>query len=1051
MAIELSRIVATRRFAALGALLLAGTAWPALAQTAPAAPAASSVADEASDDIVVTGYRESLQSSTNAKRNSTGFSDTIFAEDIGKFPDTNIAETFNRIPGITISRETTGEGLNIAIRGLGTNFTKVLLNGAPVAIASTGRTDAQSTNREVDLDLFPIELFTQLTVNKTQAADMVEGGTSGVVNMRSARPFDNPGTHLTYSLSGVENTSADKLGARGSIIASGTFGDFGILVGAAGFRNKVRTVGYETIGLTNPNLSAAQFGAATGANATGGGNWTIPGTVPANAGNGLVTGATIDQAFLLAQNPGANISQIDNGLIPRLGRPSDEFGTKDRYNFIASLEYRPSDDIHLYVDGMYGRKKNNLQRIDMNWVGRNGAAIPLKTTYDRSDCTAGCVVTKGTYANAQFFLEYRPFIEDTEFWGINPGGEWTISDNLKLNLQANYTKSKFHRESPTVLVITPASSGLTVNYDYNNGGVPIIGVTGANLNDPAAFGWNGGRVNIQDEKRRTETKGIHGDLTWGDKHLSLKVGGAYDDVSRRIQAFDNSQAWQNAVCGDNPSIFVPSPNTQPPCLGQSIVGSPATLNAADSRYPLYPGYGTYFTQGATTPYTYRGSLIPQSALAGFLMPGPDGFITVDWNKFKAASNYDAFHDSAPEGTGSNTGASGGYVREKTTGAFAEVNGDVPVGDNQLQFNAGVRWVHTNQTIGGFVSLPDPRNTPPDPDGAGPLTAPVVGDGGKYPNIVNFVYRENKYDNWLPSVSAAFHIGDSAVARASVSRTMTRPDPNAQLPGLSFSSPSADVGSIGNSALEPYLSTNFDVGFEYYTGKEGYVGVAAFRKAVTGFTTNGTTTLPFSALAAYGVTYDTLSPTQQQAITARGGPGTATVVIQQQVNASGTLKINGLEFNWVQPLDFLLGKYLGLNGFGFQANLTLIDQKGAGAASTSAVALGVAPVSYNITAYYEGHGLTVRASTTFNQGSQSSGTNQNGIPLAALFTDDYQQYDLSSSLDLNKVFGSQGLPQITFDVVNIFNAEQRSYFQFPGATFTSYKPGTTFLVGLRGRF
>ena len=1070
MAITPQGTVATRRFMAIGAMLLAGTAWPALAQSAAGTPAPQTTAvtdpgqDNAADDIIVSGYRESLQSSTNAKRDSTGFRDSIFAEDIGKFPDTNIAETFNRIPGITISRETTGEGLNIAIRGLGTNFTKVLLNGAPVAIASTGRTDAQSTNREVDLDLFPIELFTQLTVDKSQTADMVEGGTSGVVNMRSARPFDKPGTHLTYSIQGVDNTSANKIGVRGSLIASATMGDFGILAGFAGVHNNVRTRGYETIGLTNPGLStpeslAAAAGRSTpnatdianaqcsagkaNCNLTGGGNWTIPGAVPANAGNGLTTGDTINQAFLLAHNPNANIGQIDNGLIPRLGRPSDEFGTKDRYNGIVSMEYRPSDDIHLYVDAMYGKKKNDMQRIDMNWVGRNGAAIPLNTQYDRSDCTAGCVVTKGTYANAQFFLEYRPFIENTEFWGVNPGAEWKFADSLKLNLQGNYTKSVFHRESPSVVVITPASSGITVNYDYNNGGVPIIGVTGADLNNPAAFGWPGGRVNIQDERRRTETKGVRGDLTWGDRKLSLKVGGAYDDISRRIQGFDNSQAWQNAVCGDNPSIFLPSPNTQPPCQGLNQTGAPP------AGYPAYPGYGTYYTQGATTPYTYAGSLIPAASLANYLTKGPDGFITVDWDKFKAASQYDKFHNAAPESSGTNTGASGGYVRERSTAAFAEVNGNLPVGDNSLQFNAGVRWVHTRQTIGGFVSLPDPRNTPADPDGAGPLVAPVVGDGGKYPNIVTFNYIDHSYNNWLPSASAAFHIGNNAVARASVSRTMTRPDPNAQLPGLSFSSPSADVGTVGNSALAPYLSTNFDVGFEYYTGKEGYLGVAAFRKAITGFTTPGTTTLPFAALAAYGVTYDTLSPTQQAAITARGGPGSATVVIQQQVNATGTLFVNGLEFNWVQPLDFLLGRYLNLNGFGFNANLTLIDQHGTGAAP--AVALGVSPVTYNITAYYEGHGLTVRASTTFNRGSQSSGINQNGIGAAALFTSDYRQYDLSSSLDLEKVFGTHGLPQLTFDVVNIFNAEQRSYFQFPNATFTSYKPGTTFFVGLRGRF
>src|SRR5438132_232074 len=147
-------------------------------------------------NIVVTGYRASLRSSTNAKKKSVGFVDTIFAEDIGKFPDTNIAESFNRIPGVTITREVTGEGLEVSIRGLGPNFTRVTLNNAPILVASTGRTDSQNTNREVDLDLFPTELFTKLTVTKSPTAGLLEGGAAGTVDMRSARPFDHPGTHV---------------------------------------------------------------------------------------------------------------------------------------------------------------------------------------------------------------------------------------------------------------------------------------------------------------------------------------------------------------------------------------------------------------------------------------------------------------------------------------------------------------------------------------------------------------------------------------------------------------------------------------------------------------------------------------------------------------------------------------------------------------------------------------------------------------------------------------------------------------------------------------
>lgn len=1030
------------RKVALAALLLSSTAWPAYAQTAapagqdapaPAAQDSAAQAPEAGDEIIVSGYRKSLQSSTNAKREATGFTDSIFAQDIGKFPDTNIAESFNRIPGVTISRDITGEGLQVTIRGLGTNFTRVLLNNAPIAVASTGGDGQQSTNREVDLDLFPTELFTKLEVQKSPNADRLEGGAAGTVNMRSARPFDSPGTHITYSGQAIKNTNSDRYGYRGSLLASTTMGDFGVLFGVAGQHNEIRTVGFESVGWTNPNLSAAQNPAST-RNNTGGGNWTIPGTVPANAGiPGVATGTVIDQALLLQLNPGANITQIDNGIIPRLGRETDEYGYKERLNFIGSIEYK-GDSVHAYIDGMFARKRNNMQRIDMDWVGRNGAIIPVNTQYDRSDCTTGCTVTKGTYYNAQFFLEYRPYFESLQYWGVNPGIEWQIADKLKLAVNGNYTKSQFHRESPTVLPITAAGSGLTVNYDNTGGDFPTI-TSNVDLNNPANFVWAGGRVNLQDERRWTSTKGARGDLTWGDSRLNLQVGAAYDDVSRTIRGYDNSQAWQNAVCGDNPSLFLPSPNSQPPCAGLNT----ATPGAG---YPTYPGYGTGYTAGQTTPLVYRGSLIPASTLSSYLLPGPDGFVTLDWNKFKVASNYDAFHDSAPESGGANTGASGGYIRERTIGGYAEVNGDLPVGDNRITFNAGLRWVRTMQTVGGRVTLPDPRNTP-----AAPAVAPA--DGGLYPNIVNFVYTDNDYDNWLPSASAAFHIGDHAVARAAISRTMTRPNPGNMLPGLSFGSPSADIGSVGNSDLKPYISDNIDLGFEYYTGAEGYIGFAAFRKAVTGFTVNGNVTVPFASLSQYGVTYSTLNPTQQAAIDSRGGPNNATVVLTQQVNATGTLKVNGLELNWVQPLDFLLDRYLGLKGFGFNANLTLISQSGSGAAP--AVATGVSPVTYNLSAYYENRGVSLRLSTTFNQGNVISGANQNGITNASLFVDDYQQWDFSSSFDLNEILGAKHLPEITVDVQNLTKSSQRTYFQYSNAAYYVFNPGRVVMIGLRGRF
>ena len=1011
------------RFAIAGILGTAALAMPA-AYAQDATPAAQG---EEVEEVVVTGFRAALESSTNAKRESVGFSDSIFAEDIGKFPDSNLAESFNRIPGITITRETSGEGINIAIRGLGTNFTRVLLNDAPVAIASTGRTDSQNTNREVDLDMFPTELFSQLTVHKSSDAHTLEGGAAGTVNMRMARPFDKEGSRLAYSIQGIDNKNADGTGAKGSILASTTWETFGVLVGVSAVQNKVNTIGYETIGWTNPNLSAAQFGAATGANSTGGGNWTIPATVPANAGNGLTTGDTIDRAYLLALNPGLTIQQIDNALIPRLGRPSAEFGTKDRYNGVISLEYRPSDSLHFFLDSMYGKKENDMQRIDMNLVGRNGALIPINMQVDRENCAAGCVVTSATFANAQYTLEYRPFIEDTDFWGTNPGMNWQIADKWNLDVQGNYTNSTFHRESPTFMVATPASSGVTIEYT-NDGGIPDTMSTNVDLNNPANFVWAGGRVNMQDEKRETETKGGRANLTWGDDKLNIKLGGSHDEVSRNIVPYDNSQAWQNAICGGNPSQIVPGPNGQPPC------------NGLNTGAPAYPAYGTGYTAGFP-PLTYGGSLIPQSSLANYLRPGPTGFITADWNAVVRDSNYNAFHDASPDAGSSNTSATWGSINEKVTGVYTEVNGDASIGDNKLRYNVGVRYVQTDQIVGSRVSRTDPRNPAP------PASGPNPADGSLYPNVVSYEESKSDYDKVLPSATVALNVSENAIVRAGLSKTMTRPNPNALLPGLNFSGPSADVGSLGNSALDPYISNNIDLGFEYYTGGEGYFGFAAFRKSLTGFTVTQATTMPFSNLAQYGVTYATLSPTQQAAIDSRGGPSVATVTLNQQVNADGKLIVNGLEFNWVQPLDFGSD---ALKGLGFTANYTFIDQKGQGAAP--AVATGVSPETYNATLYYENHGISARVSTTSTKGSQSTGPGgQNGITAAELFSDDYTQYDFSSSFDLGEWFGNTWVPQLTVDVINLTNAEQRSYFQFNNATFTQYDPGRTVIVGLRGSF
>jgi TonB-dependent receptor len=940
---------------------------------------ASSVAHaqkEEVEEVVVTGYKASLQSATNAKRASTSLVESVFAEDIGKFPDLNVAESIGRIPGIQLTRDINGDGLQIAIRGLGTNFTKVLLNGSQIAVASGGSVDSQNQNREVDLNLFPTELFTRIDVSKTPLASTVEGGLAGVVNMRSARPFDSKdeGFHSTYQGQLAYTEINEETSPRAALTTSWRNENFGVLFGLAGVNSKSTTEGYETIGWSNMNLSAAQCGTATAApcDTIGGNNINVPATVPAGAGAGLVAGTVVDAAFLQANNPNATLQQIGDGLLPRLSRPAYIDGTRDRVSGLLSLEYRPSDETQFYLDAMWADASREFDRLDVNWVGRFGSLIPMNMEVDENN-----VVTKGTFANAQFFLEARPYSEDVDFYNVNPGAHFEFGDNHELDLQVNSSRSEFFRESPTVLINTPMGQGTVVNYENTGGDYPQV-TTNVDLNDPNA-GWvfAGGRLNIANEKRITETDGAHLDYRFGDSVQNIRFGLAYDEVSRTISSRDNSARWEDVVCRNGLDADGNSPATgRLPCDG------------------LNPNSG-----------------IPQAQLASYLKPGPYGFITVDFDRFMADTNYHELSKNAPENNSAPTGASTGAVDEETYGAYVELNGTTEIANRNLSFNLGTRYVTTDQLI------------------SGPVT---IGGVREYQNL------DSTYDAFLPSFNSTLDVMDDVKLRLSASRTLTRANPSAMLPATQFSDPSAQQATQGNPNLSPYLATNFDIGGEWYTGDEGYVGVTFFNKQVTGFTVLGTNTIPFLQL---GVPYDTLTDLQRGAIDSRGGPNAATVTVQQQVNSPGNLELRGQEITWVQPLDMII------EGLGFNANFTKIDQKGEGQGAP-AQAIGVSPQTYNFTGYWENYGASLRLSYTWYDAQVISGPNQNGISFAQLKADERGQWDLSASYQFEGVVTE---PMITLNISNLTGEPLRTTYQYDNAAFTFYDPGYTATLGIRGSF
>src|SRR5688572_26035960 len=297
-----------QRIFTLSPLVLAVlAALPATAQQQPTSPAPIR--------IEVTGYRAAIESALAEKRDENAMVDVVKAEDVAKFPDTNLAEAMQRISGVTISREA-GEGRNISVRGLGPAFTRTRINQIE-AQASTGGTDATGGNnrgRGFDFNVFASELFNSIVVRKSASADVDEGSLGATVDLTTARPFDFRGFKSAVSAQTRYNDQAEKFDPRLSFLISNTWdeGRFGVLLSAAYTKRHVLEEGFSTVRWDNGPSS---------------GGWCAPqGVTPANPTNSTATtcgpaAQGVSRVLGTAQNIAAyNAASNVNNYHPRLPR-----------------------------------------------------------------------------------------------------------------------------------------------------------------------------------------------------------------------------------------------------------------------------------------------------------------------------------------------------------------------------------------------------------------------------------------------------------------------------------------------------------------------------------------------------------------------------------------------------------------------------------------------------------------------------------------------------------------------------------------------------------
>ena len=229
------------------------------------------------DEVVVTGFRASLSAGLDAKRRDANVVDVIVAEDIADFPDLNLAESLQRIPGVSITRDA-GEGRNISVRGLDSQFTRVRINGLE-ALTTTGGTDSSggaNRGRGFDFNVFASELFSNLTVRKTQSASIEEGSLGATVDLRSARPFDYEGFNATVTGQMGYNDLSEKWNPRGSALVTNTWAD--------GKVGALLSVSYSKRDLLEEGFSAVRWEPSTAS----GGFCSPVGVTPATPASGAL-------------------------------------------------------------------------------------------------------------------------------------------------------------------------------------------------------------------------------------------------------------------------------------------------------------------------------------------------------------------------------------------------------------------------------------------------------------------------------------------------------------------------------------------------------------------------------------------------------------------------------------------------------------------------------------------------------------------------------------------------------------------------------------------
>ncbi|MBS0387630.1 MAG: TonB-dependent receptor [Proteobacteria bacterium] len=522
--------------AAAVAAILAGGTGQAWAQTAQDQPGL--------EEVVVTGIRHSIETSIAVKRQSTSVVEVVSAEDIGKLPDTSIADSIARLPGLAAQR-IDGRPSQISIRGLGPDYSTALLNGRQVVSSSDGR--------DAEYDQFPSELVNQVVVYKTVDAGVVGQGLAGTIDIRPLMPLTLEHSQWNFGARGEHNTngglSSTGKGPNGSRFSASYVGQFAdhTIGWAVGFAHLDSPGQHKQYSAWDYGDYVGQWGAgATGVPAVGAAGDCVPGSVPAG-GNCAV----------FAQGFEANVTsskQVRDGLM-------------------SILEFKPNDNYHSTVDLYYS--KFTQDRVGHHWVGDIGlwnGGPPTQpppadfTNVSTVNVDGNTIIDSGTVNGAHSLVYDKNWNRTDKIFSIGWRNEFNLGSNWKATADVGYSHSD--RDELYIQSVARANAYSSFNF-ANLGSVDNASwETSQDLTDPNLVQLTNdpNYAELRDPKYRDAIKSaqftLTRDLSWGWFN-AIDAGVAYNQRDKSVQS---DQFFLQLAGGPEALVSIPTSALRAPVL-----------------------------------------------------------------------------------------------------------------------------------------------------------------------------------------------------------------------------------------------------------------------------------------------------------------------------------------------------------------------------------------------------------------------------------------------------------------------------------------------------